>query len=67
VDPERIYTAYDMDDAGWEAYRMTERAFKHRLVTRLTWPKAWGKDIDEIGATRRMKVVDELVSASTGV
>ena len=62
IDPERIYTAYDMDDAGWEAYRMTERAFKHRLVTRLVWPKAWGKDIDEIGETRRRKVVDDLVS-----
>jgi DNA primase len=62
IDPERIYTAYDMDDAGWEAYRMTERSFKHRLVTRLTWPKAWGKDIDEIGEIRRRKVVDDLAS-----
>ena len=62
IDPERVYTAYDMDDAGWEAYRMTEQAFKHRLVTRLTWPRAWGKDIDEIGETRRRKVVDDLVS-----
>jgi DNA primase len=64
VDPERVFTAYDMDDAGWEAYRMTERAFKHRLVTRLNWPRAWGKDIDEIGETRRRQVVDELVSAT---
>ena len=64
VDPEFVYTAYDADDAGWEAYRMTERAFKHRLVTRLTWPKAWGKDIDEIGETRRRKVVDGLASSS---
>lgn len=62
IDPERIYTCYDADDAGWEAYRMTERAFKHRLVTRLTWPKAWGKDIDEIGEIRRRKVVDDLAS-----
>jgi 5S rRNA maturation endonuclease (ribonuclease M5) len=62
VDPERIYTCYDMDDAGWEAYRMTERSFKHRLVTRLYWPRAWGKDIDEIGETRRRKVVDGLAS-----
>jgi DNA primase len=62
IDPERVYTAYDMDDAGWEAYRMTEQSFKHRLVTRLAWPKAWGKDIDEIGETRRRKVVDDLVS-----
>jgi DNA primase len=62
IDPERVYTCYDMDDAGWEAHRMTEWSFKHRLVTRLTWPKAWGKDIDDIGETRRMKVVDALVS-----
>ena len=60
IDPEYIYTAYDMDDAGWEAYRMTERAFKHRMVSRLTWPKTWGKDIDEIGETHRREVVDGL-------
>jgi hypothetical protein len=63
IDPEYIYTCYDADDAGWEAYRMTERAFKHRLVSRLTWPKAWGKDIDEIGEVRREKVVAALVFA----
>lgn len=63
IDPEYIYTAYDMDDAGWQAYRETERAFKHRLVSRLTWPKAWGKDVDEIGETRRREVVDGLVSS----
>jgi Toprim-like len=63
IDPEFVYTAYDLDDAGWLAYRETERAFKHRLVTRLTWPRAWGGDIDEIGETRRRKVVDDLVSA----
>ena len=60
VDPEYIYTCYDMDDAGWRAHCDTERAFKHRLVSRLTWPKAWGKDIDEIGEIRRRKVVDGL-------
>jgi Toprim-like/CHC2 zinc finger len=63
IDPEFIYTAYDMDDAGWLAYRETEQAFRHRLVTRLTWPRAWGGDIDEIGETRRRKVVDDLVSS----
>jgi len=62
IDPEIVYTCYDMDDAGWEAHRMTERSFKHRLVDRITWPRAWGKDIDEIGETRRRKVVDDLVS-----
>ena len=62
VDPEYIYTCYDMDNAGWEAHRMTELAFKHRMVSRLTWPKAWGKDIDEIGETRRREVVNDLVS-----
>lgn len=63
IDPEFVYTCYDLDDAGWLAHRETERAFKHRLVTRLSWPRAWGGDIDEIGETRRRKVVDELVSA----
>jgi DNA primase len=60
IDPEYIYTCYDLDDAGWIAHRETERAFKHRLVSRLTWPKAWGKDIDEIGEIRRREVVDGL-------
>jgi DNA primase len=62
IDPELVYTCYDQDDAGWRAYQDTERAFKHRLVSRLSWPRAWGKDIDEIGETRRRKVVDGLVS-----
>lgn len=63
VDPEFIYTCYDQDDAGRAAHRDTERAFKHRLVSKLSWPRAWGGDIDEIGATRRAVVVNDLVSA----
>jgi Toprim-like/CHC2 zinc finger len=66
VDPEFVYTAYDADDAGWQAYLDTRRAFRHRRVERLTWPRAWGGDIDEIGETHRRKVVDELVSAGLG-
>jgi DNA primase len=62
IDPEYVYTCYDLDDAGWGAHRETEWAFKHRLVARLTWPRGWGKDIDEIGETRRRKVTDGLVS-----
>ena len=64
IDPEYIYTCYDMDDAGWLAHRDTEHAFKHRLVTRLSWPRAWGGDIDEIGETRRRKVVADLLSTA---
>lgn len=63
IDPEYIYTCYDLDDAGWRAHVETTRAFKHRLVDRLSWPKRWGKDIDEIGETHRHEVVDDLVSA----
>jgi len=63
IDPEYIYTCYDLDDAGWLAHRDTERAFTERLVSRLTWPKGWGGDIDEIGATRRTEVVHDLVSS----
>ena len=62
VDPEYVFTCYDLDKAGWAAHCETERAFTHRLVSRLSWPKAWGSDIDEIGETRRRKVVDDLVS-----
>jgi len=62
IDPEYVYTCYDRDDAGWAAYRDTERAFKHRLVSRLSWPASWGKDIDDIGVDRRRNVVHDLVS-----
>lgn len=63
VDPTYVYTCYDLDQAGWTAHCETERAFPDRLVSRLTWPKAWGADIDEIGPTRRKEVVDDLVSS----
>jgi hypothetical protein len=66
IDPEYVYTCYDQDEAGWRAHRETEKAFAHRLVCRLSWPRAWGGDIDEIGETRRRKVVDDLVSAGHG-
>jgi len=63
IDPEYVYTCYDLDKAGWIAHCDTERAFRHRLVDRLVWPKAWGKDIDEIGEIRRKHVVNDLVSS----
>jgi hypothetical protein len=63
VDPTYVYTCYDIDDAGRLAHLETARAFRHRMVSRLTWPPGWGKDIDEIGATRRRQVVHDLVSA----
>lgn len=62
IDPEVVYTCYDMDQAGWTAHCDTERAFRHRLTSRLSWPRAWGGDIDDIGVTRRKRVVDDLVS-----
>ena len=63
IDPEYIYTCYDLDKAGWQAHRDTEDAFTNRLVSRLTWPRGWGNDIDEIGATHRTEVVHDLVSS----
>jgi hypothetical protein len=63
IDPEVVYTAYDNDDAGFKAHCDTERAFKHRLVDRITWPRSWGKDVDEIGPERLRKIVSSLVSA----
>lgn len=49
VDPEFVWCAYDNDDAGFQAYLQTKRAFKHRIVHRLTWARSWGKDVDELG------------------
>jgi hypothetical protein len=62
IDPLEVWTCFDRDDAGWEAHKLTERSFRHRLVGRLTWPKAWGKDIDELSVDRRRVVVQGLVS-----
>lgn len=62
IDPLEVWTCYDRDDAGWEAHKITERAFRHRLVGRVTWPKAWGKDIDELSVDRRRVVTKGLVS-----
>lgn len=63
VDPDVIYTCYDADKAGWQAHCDTERAFRHRLVGRISWPRYWGKDIDDIGLDNRRKVVSDLVSS----
>lgn len=63
IDPEYVYTCYDLDKAGWTAHCETERAFKHRMVDRITWPKAWGGDIGEISEDHRKHVVDDLVSS----
>lgn len=62
IDPEFVYTAYDQDKAGWQAHQETRELLRHRRVERLTWPRAWGKDVDEMGPTRRRIVVDDLVS-----
>jgi len=62
IDPTYVYTCYDLDKAGWTAHCETERAFKHRMVTRISWPKGWGGDIAELSEDRRRHVVDDLVS-----
>lgn len=63
IDPEYVYTCFDLDRAGWQAHLDTQRAFSHRLTDRLTWPKAWGGDIAEVSEIRRRHVVDNLVSS----
>lgn len=67
IDPLEVWTCYDRDDAGWQAHRDTERAFRHRLVGRVKWPKAWGKDIDELTPERRLSVVGGLLDTPTDV
>jgi len=57
IDPTFVVTCFDADAAGWSAHLQTMHAFKHRLVDRLMWPKAWGNDIDEIGIEHRRSVV----------
>jgi hypothetical protein len=64
VDPQYIFTAYDNDDAGGRAHFDTERAFGHRFVSRLRWPRSWGKDVGELSEDRLRKVVSPLESAA---
>lgn len=63
MDPEFVVTSFDLDEAGWKAHRMVEESFPHRMVTRLTWPTAWGKDVDEIGHEGRMNAVRGLLTS----
>lgn len=62
VDPVYIFTAFDNDDAGYGAGRAVERAYPHRGVARLTWPRSWGKDVDEIGRDHVRTVFAELLN-----
>jgi len=63
IDPVSVYTCYDLDNAGWQAHRETDKLLRGRLVVRLTWPKHWGKDIDEVSEGHRRVVVKGLVSS----
>jgi DNA primase len=65
ADPMFIWTAFDADDAGWSAHQQVERAFPHRAVVRATWPRSWGKDVDEIGDENRRKVFSDLLNVDS--
>lgn len=60
IDPMFVYTCFDNDDAGFNAHREVHSLFRHRFVHRLTWPRSWGKDIDELSIERRKRVVSVL-------
>lgn len=59
-DPHTVVTAYDNDDAGWQAHSETRRALRGVRVQRLSWPKSWGKDVDEIGQNKLKKSINKL-------
>lgn len=61
IDPDVIYTAFDNDTAGRSAAFQVQRAFSHRLVGELTWPRSWGKDVDEIGLDHLKTVLTALI------
>lgn len=61
AEPDLIITATDQDTAGWRAHYEIERAHPSSLVARLTWPKGWGKDVDEIGLDRLRQVLSNLL------
>lgn len=67
VDPLHVVTAFDNDDAGVAAHLLAKRSFPHRSVSALTWPRSWGKDVDEIGLERRKRVVSDLHSVLSSV
>jgi len=62
IDPDYVFTAFDNDDAGYRAHRDVEQAMRHRLVSRITWPASWGKDVDEIGPARLKNVVHDVLA-----
>ena len=64
IDPDYVFTAFDNDDAGFSAHCQVDRAMPYRLVSRLTWPLSWGKDVDEIGSENLRRVVDEVLALS---
>ena len=63
IDPTYVYLCFDQDKAGAQATSDAEHALRHCLTDVLSWPRGWGKDIDEIGVEHRRDVVDPLVSA----
>lgn len=60
VEPDYVFTAFDHDDAGFAAHCLAERRLRHRMVGRVTWPRSWGKDVDELGEERLSKVSAEI-------
>jgi 5S rRNA maturation endonuclease (ribonuclease M5) len=67
IDPDYVFTAFDMDKAGWRAHYQVKEGMPHRFVNRLSWPLSWGKDVDEVGPTRLRKVVHEVLVLTEGV
>lgn len=56
MDPELIVIATDLDKAGERAKWAIANAFKHKMLARLSWPRGWGKDVDEIGPEKLEEV-----------
>ena len=58
VDPTIVLCAFDMDEAGANAYGHVCELLPHRVVARVVWDCDHGKDMNELEVQSRQRVVD---------
>lgn len=52
-----VYAAFDLDQAGDDAYENIKRQIRDKTLTRITWDKELGKDVAELDLETRQKLL----------
>ena len=60
IDCSEIVCAFDLDPAGFRAFEQVCELASDKMVTQITWPAAWGKDVAELDPERRRAVLGGL-------